>query len=69
MLYKSSKMIPYGIQTQPVNSRERTKNDDYTRHPDKRIFNFCIDCCPHDRCTGNRCKELIDYEKTLIKEE
>lgn len=66
MLFKSSKMIPYGIQGQPVNSRLRAKNADYERSQDKRIINFCIDCCPHDHCTGNRCKELIDYEKTLI---
>lgn len=71
MVTKSSKMLSFGgikaVACGTKHKNKHTYNYDYERNPDKRLIDFCLDC-PHENCTGNRCKEFIAYEKSLITE-
>lgn len=71
MILKSSKMLGYGgvLAVKPSSSKKTKRLYQYDKLSDIRIINFCIEYCPHEKCNGNRCKELVDFSKSIQGEE
>lgn len=66
MISKPFKMLKCGgVHANPVNSIKKSKVYECDKGQDIRVINYCLYSCPHQKCTGNRCKELIDYQLSL----